>query len=50
MLRLSQKRVNVFSGIKDNSLRISLSVVSGKADWRERRLIDNVSVKINFCG
>lgn len=50
MLRLSQKRVNVFPGSRTFPSGISLSVASGKAEWRERHLIDNVSVKKNFCG
>jgi hypothetical protein len=45
MLRLSYQRVNVFSGIRDNSLRNFTSVVSGKGEWRERHLLDNVSLK-----
>ena len=39
-----------FPGSRTIPSGISLSVVSGKAEWRERHLIDNVSVEKNFCG
>lgn len=39
-----------FPGSRTIPSAISLSVISGKGEWRERRLIDNVSVKKDFCG